>query len=341
MTPIRRRFPALRALAVAACIAAAARAAPEEFLRDDAHNCRVVGLARLPAGWTRNGAAWDFTFAVEGIAHGYLRLVRERVEGRVDVRTCVERRAEAYRFPGAPAEAMERIDAAVWAGQPAVRYEHEATLRGIPCRRRVLALHSKGNWYELIETAYGDVEREEAYAALRAALSEGFRLLTPPAPPAASAPETIADGEMEYRLMRPEGFLRLEIDPARDPGCRVALERVGAAPSQRALVRLFEYGLRPSAKLADWLTIFYTPLSVQYGQVTREPAPVPALAGATEAVAERQSGESSGVKFSSLVIAARNVSGRVFVLQVRTQGGGDREFADGLASILQGVSLAP
>ncbi|MGH7163076.1 MAG: hypothetical protein ACREID_06305, partial [Planctomycetota bacterium] len=191
--------------------AAAAAGERAELLRDDRFNFRILG--RLPRGWSRVGEGLEFTFTVEEIPHAHVRLVRERVEGSVDVRAEVERRASGYRFPSAPPAAPASFSGATWGGRPAVLYEHETEARGVRCRRRVLALHAKGVWYELFETVYGDAAADPLFLDGRKLFQEGFRLLAPPLPPEAdrtAAREEIRDEEAGFRLLKPEGWRRLE-----------------------------------------------------------------------------------------------------------------------------------
>jgi len=323
-------------------LAAAAGAAPGgELLREEGYNFRIVG--ELPAGWQRRADSLVWCFSVDGIPHAYVHFVRERLQGELDVEEQVRKRAPQYRFPGAPDDAQETIRAADWAGYPAVEYLHEATLGGVVCRRRVLALYRAPFWYELIETVHGAKTGEiEACARGLRVFERGFRRLVEPLPEELrldTAERTIADEELGYRLGKPLGFVRAEVDPGADPGLRVAFTAQAPDPRCNVRVRLFEYGVRDAVDPAQWFDVFYAAFADAHRQPRREPAPAPALPRTRLVRAERFSGEREGIAVTTLVLLVQAASGRVFVLRVRTAQGADTEFAEPVARILASLAV--
>lgn len=314
-------------------LAALLLAEPGELLREELFNYLVAG--ELPRGWEREGKGPSYRFSIEGVPHGHLSFVRERLPDPVDLAATMRKRAALFRFHETPEEAKETITETVWGGQPALLYELSFTLRGVPHRRRVLAMQAKSIWYELYETVFGDAEAESAYLEGRRLFIEGFRLLAPPlGREAGEGPEEIADRELGYRILRPRGFLRIDPDPVRDPGCRVAFEGRGERPAQRLLVRLFEYGRRPRSDLTEWMSQFFGDFARRHDGAQRTPsgATVP---GAEEVVAERFSAK--GV--SAAVWFLRDREGRVFCLQVRSDGGADEALKEPLAAILGSLAI--
>jgi len=302
-------------------LVAPARAAPgPELLREEAFNYRVVG--ELPRGWKRRDDALAFVFSADGIPHAYVHLVRDRLEGEVDAEAQMKQRAAHYRFPGAPA-GTETASKTSWAGHEAVLLEHEATVNGVRCRRRVEAMAAGGIWYERIETVYG--ETTEEIAACREGLDvfrKGFRLLVEPLPRDASSDfeeRSIESAEFGFRLVKPKGFVRKEVDLVADPGLRVAFESRPLEPS-RVLVRLFEYGVREDIPAQAWMDLFFGGFGEHVGKAERAPAEAPAVPGSAETLAERFTGDRDGHRVEELVLFVRAAGGRIFCLRTRTTG---------------------
>jgi hypothetical protein len=297
--------------------AAQAEPAPE-LLREDAYNFRVLG--ELPRGWKRREDALVFVFASEEIPHAYVHLLRGRIEGAVDVEAQLKLRAAHYRFPGAGA-GTETVKKAPWAGRDACLLEHEATVNGVRCRRHVAAFVAAGIWYERIETVYG--ETTEEIGACREGLDlfrKGFRLLVEPLPPEArtdTEERTVESAEFGFRLVKPKGFVRKEVDLQADPGLRVAFETQPRDSSGAVLVRLFEYGVRKDIPAQAWMDIFFGGFQEHVGKAARAPAEAQAVPGAAETLAERFSGERDGHPVEEQVLFVRAESGRVFCLRIR------------------------
>lgn len=311
-------FPSLLLLLLT--LPAAAAPAPE-VLREEAYNYRIVG--ELPKGWKRRPEGLAFVFAIDGIPHAYVHLLRDRLDGAVDVEEQMKLRAASYRFPGAP-EGTESVRKTTWAGRDAWLLEHEAVLNGVRCRRRVAAFVAAGVWYERIETVYGDTTEE--MAACRDGLAlfrDGFRLLVEPL--TAEARADVAEGIVEspdfgFRLRKPQGFARKEVDLAADPGLRVAFE-TRLAEHRMVLVRLFEYGVRDDLDAKTWLDIFYGGFSEYVTKPQRAPAEAPKVPGAAETLAELFLGERDGRPVEESVVLVRASGGRILCLRVRSSGG--------------------
>ncbi len=319
--PPPARVPTARSAALLALIllVTPARAAPEpELLREEAFNYRVLG--DLPRGWKRRDDALVFVFATDGIPHAYVHLLRDRIEGDVDAAAHLKQRAAHYRFPGAP-PGTETVSKGSWAGRDAALLEHEATVNGVRCRRRVEAFVAAGIWYERIETVYGETTGE--IAAGRDGLDlfrKGFRLLVEPLPRDASSDfeeRSIESPEFGFRLVKPKGFVRKEVDLVADPGLRVAFEAKPGEPS-RVLVRLFEYGVRRDIPAQAWMDLFFGGFREQVAKAERAPAEAPAVPGAGETLAERFTGERDGHPVSEEILFVRAGGGRIFCLRVRT-----------------------
>jgi hypothetical protein len=302
-------------------VALASAAPAPELYREEAYNYRVVG--ELPGGWERRADALVFSFAIDGIPHAQVNLVRARVEGAVDVEAQLRARAGYYRFPGA-GDAAETVKKTTWAGRDAALLEHTAEVNGVTCMRRVEALAAGGMWYERIETVYGKTTEE--IAACRDGLEvfrKGFRLLSPPLTAeekAERAARTVESEELGFRIVKPEGFLRKEADLVADPGLRVAFEKRLDDPRHGTLVRLFEYGVRDDIPAQAWMDIFFGGFSNQLAKATRAPAEAPKIPGAKETVSERFTGEREGRAIEELVVVVRAGSGRIFCLRTRTSG---------------------
>jgi hypothetical protein len=318
-------------------------AAPErELIREESFNYRILG--QLPAGWKRRpGQKLSFAFSIDGIPHAYVLLVRERLQGTVDVEEQVRKRAPHYRFPGAPKEAKETVRTTVWANHTAVLYEHETTMKGVLCRRRVTALFAKPIWYELIETIHGaDTENEPACAAGLYVFRRGFRLLVEPLPEAetgALEESEIANTVYGFTMLKPKGFRRLPVDTGRDPGCRLAFEAQAADPRKHIRIRLFEYGVRKDLDPSAWIDIFFTGFATLYRDVERAAADPPAIRGAREVVAARFTGVRDEHKVKTLVILIHAESGRVLALRIRTQDGAETDFAPAIEGVLEKLQV--
>jgi hypothetical protein len=310
-------------------------AAPKgEVLREEAFNYRVVGT--LPTGWQRRERTLHFTYRVDGVPHAHVDFARQRVGGQLDLVDAWAKRLEHYRFPAAGEDAEEQESSVEWAGLDALRFECEARLRGVRCRRRVTALYVRPVFFELIETVYGETTEEDPDC--RAGLEvfrDGFRLLVRPLPAdaaTATGAGKVVDEALGYRLDKPDGFLRKQVDLVADPGCRVALERAGPGARQSVRVRLFEYGVYQRFEPERWLDIFDAAFAGRHDAVRREPASAGIVAGARTAGARRLHGLRDGDRIETLVVAARSVEGRVYVLQVRRRN--DAPAPQGLRLVL-------
>jgi hypothetical protein len=332
----------VRALGGLLLAAAAAAAPPRELLREESFNYRVVGA--LPAGWEQSKADLpSYEFSIDGIPHAYVRLVRERVAGDVDVEAQLRKRAPHYRFPSAPADAPWTVTPVEWADGKAFLFEHEATVGGVLCRRRVRALFAKSVWYELTETVFGaETEKEDACARGLDVFRHGFRLLTRPVDAAALADAgaaTVRSEEFGFEIAKPEGFRRLEVDTATDPGCRVAFERVLPA-GRHVLVRLFEYGAREKLDPEPWIAIFFNGFVGAHREAHREPEEAPPVPGARKVWAERFTGErEGGAAVTTRLYLVHAEDGRVFALHVRSTGAEEDASREALANVLAGFRV--
>ncbi|MCK6459448.1 MAG: hypothetical protein L6Q95_06085 [Planctomycetes bacterium] len=292
-----RRLPRLCASAILLASAALAAPAPELF-REEAWNYRVLG--ELPRGWTRRPDALVFAYAIDEIPHAYVHLLRGHVEGAVDVEAELRRRASHYRFPGAD-DGKEDVRKSSWAGRDAALLEHEA-----------------------IETVYGAAT--EGIDACREGLDifrRGFRLLSPPLTAeekADRAERAIESAEFGFRIVKPEGFLRKEVDLGADPGLRVAFEKRLEDVRHGVLVRLFEYGVRDDIPLKAWMDLFHGGFAGYVAKAGRAPAEAPGIPGAAETLAERFTGERDGKPVEELVVVLRASSGRILCLRTRISG---------------------
>jgi hypothetical protein len=329
-----------RAAALLLLLATAGAAPAPEVLREEAYNYRIVG--ELPPGWQRRGGDLAFVYAVDGIPHAYVNLARARLDGAVDVAEQLKQRAPHYRFPGA-ADGTETVRAAPWAGRDGLLLEHEAVVNGVRCRRRVAVVVAAGIWYERIETVYGETTEEiapcrEGLEAFRT----GFRLLAEPLAAAERddpAEKPVASEELGFRLVKPEGFRRLEVDLEADPGLRVAFERRLDDRRRGVLVRLFEYGVPAQFEAKGWLDNFFGGFSAHCAKAARAPAGAPQVAGAAETVAERFTGEREGRPIEELVVLVRAGSGRVLCLRVRSSGGAADELRAAVDQVLQSFAV--
>ena len=334
MSLLRSGFAALLLVALAA-------AAPErDLLRDEAHNFRIVG--ELPPGWQRRPDTLVFAYAVDGIPHAHVHLIVERLRADVDVEAQLKQRVEHYRFPGMPDGDEGAVARADWSGLDAWRYELKTTVHGVACLRRVTAFCARAIWYEKIETLYGAATPEDANCSggLRV-FERGFRLLAAPVAAAeleAAGERAVADAELGFSLVKPAGFRRVDVDPAADPGCRVAFEVQG--PGGRSVrVRFFELGVREAFEPKTWLDSWYGSFGVQHKGAQRATETPPAIAGAREVAAEVWSGEREGVAVRTRVFFMQAPSGRVFALRIRTTEGADADYAAGITRLLTALEL--
>ncbi|MCZ6785806.1 MAG: hypothetical protein O7E54_01445 [Planctomycetota bacterium] len=319
-----------------------AHAAPEpELLREEVYNYRVVG--KLPPGWRRRAGSLAYTYAIDDVPHAHAHVVRERVKGAFDAAKEIARRATRYRFPGAPKEAKGTTASVTWGGRPALRYDFFATVNGVACHRRVTAMFSGSIWYELIETIYG-VPDDRCKQGL-AVLLNGFQILTPPLPKGATrdaAKKILRDDRYGYELLKPRGFLRVAVNPAIDPGCRVSFQRAGPHGVRHARVRLFEYATRTRIAPEKWFDIFYGSFASRHKEARREQIKPPAkgIRGARTVWAEQWSGDRDKHAIRTIVLLVWAKSGRVFVLRIRTQADAAEAFADDLARVTQSLKVS-
>ncbi len=315
-----------------------AGASTPELLREEAYNYRITG--ELPPGWARRGTEMEFSYAVEGIPHAHVRLVRERVAGEIDPLAALDKRRAFYAFPGA--EVKEPVAAALWAGQPAAVLEHRAELHGVACLRRVTVMEARGIWYERIETIYGDAGQDAGFLKGAELFRDGFKLLVQPIPrdrvPDLRA-ETFHDADAGYRIVKPEGWLRREVDPASDPGCRTAFELPGPDRRLRALARLYEYGPRRGFDLKIWMDAHYRRFASENEGVTREAAEPPKMKGVERALAERYTGTRDNTAIAVWVLFLQSTDGRLFALRITTYGVVDAELRASLDALLAGFEI--
>jgi hypothetical protein len=307
-------------------------------VREEAYNYRIVGT--LPAGWKRDEDRLRFVYAIDGIPHAYVQFQRERLRGELDVREELVKRATYYRFAGAPKEATETIERVQWAGRDAYRYEHEAKIQGVVCRRVVRALFDGGIWYECIETQHGEPD-----AAARAGLAcfrGGFRLLVEPVPAAEKddpAERAYADGVYGYRLVKPKGFVRVAVNPGADAGCRLAFERRGPLPTEHLVVRLFEYGVRRTYDPAHWIELFANAFGREHAGAKKEAWSAPAARGAARTDGIRLAGTRDGKPVVTTIALWQDRAGRVFGLRITAHGGAESTHAAALKALLDSIEL--
>ncbi|MGQ0613979.1 MAG: hypothetical protein ACT4PV_09610 [Planctomycetaceae bacterium] len=332
------RHPLVGSACAALLLLQGAAACAPELLREEAYNYRITG--ELPPGWARRGAEIEFSYTVEGIPHAHIRLVRERVAGEIEPEAALDKRRAFYAFPGA--EAKEPVTAALWAGQPAAVLEHRAELHGVACLRRVTVMEARGIWYERIETIYGDAAQDADFLKGAELFRDGFKLLVPPLPrdraPDTRA-ETLHDPDAGYRILKPEGWLRREVDPASDPGCRTAFERPGSDRRLHALARLYEYGPRRGFDLKIWMDSHYRRFAAENEEATREAGEAPKMKGAERALAERYTGKRDKTAIAVSVLLLQSPDGRLFALRITTYGEVDAELRASLEAILAGFEI--
>jgi hypothetical protein len=318
-------------------LAAAAQAAPApEILREEHYNYRVVGA--LPRGWKRAPAQLVFTYAVDDIPLAFVHLVRERVSGNVDVKAELARRAEHYRFPGAPKSAKGKITSTSWADREAYRYEHEAELSGVICRRVVRAMVDSGIWYECIETHHG--EASPAVQAGLACFRTGFLLLTQPVPkkwvenPAA---KKHADGIYGFRIEKPEGYVFAPSNPGADPGCRLTLLRRGPKTGQQLSIRVFEYGVRKTYDAAHWLDLLDQAFRRSHTRAKREPTKAPKPEGSVQAAGTRLLGRRDEQDVATTIYLWQSRTGRVFGMRIVSHGSAETVHKDSLDRVIESL----
>ncbi len=334
---------AFRALVLCALAGAAAATEAPELLREESFNYRIVG--KLPVGWRRDKAGvLSYTYADEEIPHGHIRIVRERVKGKLDARKLMEKRMPYYRFPGTEKIGRDELSDGTWGGYPAVVFAHSAKLRGVECLRRVTAMQVGNIWYERIETIYGDTESDEEFRDGARVFKDGFSILTAPLDEnykPTPEPETFEDKALGFRLVKPRSYLRRGVDSRQDPGCRLAFERKGPKGRAYALVRFFEYGPRKKLDFEQWMNIFFGAFAANHEETGRtlvEPERIP---GVKEAHAEVFDGKKNGVPVKTLALLLWSDRGRVFCVRITTHAGADELFRDSLVKFLEGLTLEP
>ncbi|MHC4938370.1 MAG: hypothetical protein ACYTHK_05325 [Planctomycetota bacterium] len=312
--------------------------AESEVVREEIYNYRIVGT--LPAGWKRTSARLSFTYSIDGVPHAYVHFVRQRLRGDLKVKDELRRRAQHYRFPGAGKDATETYGRVQWAGRSAYSYEHVAKVNGLVCKRVVRALYERGIWYECIETHHGEPD-----AAARAGLAcfrRGFRLLVEPVPadekenPAA---RDYADGVYGYRLRKPEGFVRVAVDPGAAAGCRLAFERRGPTAKEHLSVRLFEYGVRRKYEPARWLELFAQSFGRHHAGAKKEAWKAPQPKGARRADGMKFSGRRDEREVVTTMALWQAKSGRVIGLRVTAYGGAGKVHAPSLQALVDSIEL--
>jgi len=323
--------------------AATAAAAPaEELLREELFNYRIVG--KLPPGWRQKKQALHFTWFVDGIPHAHVQLARQRIEGKVEVEREFRKRRSHYLFPGAPKDEGGKWEITSLAGRPANLFTHETRIKDVLCRRRVTVLFVKSTWYELIETVYGDASAKDPDCLRGLFLfRDGFRLLTQPLPPGAAEDTraaTIADKDLGFSIRKPPEFLRTDVNPTKDPGCRVSFWREDKPARRHARVRLFEYGLRRTFDGPKWVELHYTRFVLQHEQPRRKKLAAVSIKGAADVHAEQFTGTRDGAEIRTVVYVARTEDGRVFVLRIRTQADAHEAWSAALDKIRASLELS-
>ena len=319
-------------------------AAPrEEVLREERYNYRVLGT--MPAGWSRDKVKLVFTYKFEDVPHAYIHFNRERIAGKVDVRDELGRRRESYRFPGISdlrgEKAVESFREIQWAGRDAWQYEHTATVHGVKCRRVVRALFDQGDWYECIETHHG-----EANAAARAGFAcfrGGFRLLVDALPkdqqndPAA---RTYTDADNGFRIDKPEGWTRIAVRSASDPGCRIAFERRGPGTDDLLVVRVFEYGVRRKGYQPEvWIQRFADAFKRNHIGAADSPWKPPSVEGSREAHGIRLTGRRDKASVVTEIALYRSNAYRVIGVRITAFGDAATKHTDSLKKLLTSLRL--
>jgi hypothetical protein len=329
-------------LAVAGLAAAALAAPRAEVLREEAYNYRVLGS--LPVGWTRAPDKLAFTYKFEGVPHTYVHFTRERVSGRVDVREELGRRRDSYRFPGVsdlkgkPAE--ETIQEIQWAGRNAWQYEHTAIVHKVACRRIVRALFDQGVWYECIETHHGEPD-----AAARAGLAcfrGGFRILVDPLPKPErndSTKRSYISADNGFRIDKPEGFVRIAVRSATDPGCRLAFERRGPAADDYILVRVFEYGVRKKYAPLTWTRRFSDAFARSHVGAKSTSWVPPTIKGARNATGLKMTGHKNKKPVTTDLAFWQSRADRVIALRVTVHGQAGVKHAAALKALVASLAL--
>jgi len=328
----------VRPLLAAALLLASSARAESEVVREEAFNYRVVG--ELPPSWKRDPERLAFTYSIEGVPHTHVHFVRERLRGELNVRDELKRRATHYRFPSAPRDAAETIEPVQWGGRDAFEYVHEAKINGLPCRRVVRATFDRGVWYECIETHHG--EDTPAAQAGVACFRGGFRLLVEPVPkderddPAA---RPYRDGVYGFAIDKPQGWVRIGVNPAADPGARLAFERRGPKPDEHLIARVFEYGERKTYEPEKWLELFSSAFAREHAGAKTEPWPAAAIGGAAKTHGIRLTGRRDGKPVVALLALGQAPSGRVFAIRVNAHGGAEETHRESIAALLASFKL--
>ena len=326
--------------ALALCLLASlAGAKPKpEVVREEAYNYRILGP--LPRGWKREAASLVFTYRVDGIPLAHVHLVRQRVNGTVDVAAELDRRREHYRFPGTPKQTRGAIAPVHWGDRDAQRYVLTTRINGVDCRREVRAMFDRGVWYEAIETLYGEADKRTlaGFTCFRG----GFMLLARALPKKERedpAPRRISDGVYGYRIQKPEGYVIEEARPGADPGCRLVLLRRGPKAGQLLSVRLFEYGLRKQYNARNWLDLFFHAFARAHAGAKTEAIKAPTPAGAVRTDGARFVGRRDGKPVTVTLYLWHARSGRVFALRVLSLGDAADTHAASLKEIVDSVEF--
>ncbi|MEM8885467.1 MAG: hypothetical protein AAGD14_15485 [Planctomycetota bacterium] len=307
------------------------------MLREERYNYRVFG--RLPAGWKRDKQRLTWIYAIDDIPHAYVHFVRERVSGTVDVEAELVRRRERYRFPAAkdPVETVREIQ---WAGRDAWQFEHSAKVHGLDCKRIVRALFTGGVWYECIETHHGPAT--PAARAGFASFRNGFRLLVQPVPEDErqdNAARAFVDGTNGFRLDKPKGYVRIEVNPGADPGCRVAFRRRGPTAGQQVTIRLFEYGVRKQYEPLVWLDRFAEAFGRSHAKVSRESWKPPTVDGAEQVHGTRLRGSRDGAPVVTEIALWQSRSGRVIGYRMSATGDAETTHRQSIRALIESIRL--
>jgi len=329
-------------LACALALAVAASAHADELLREEAYAFRIVGS--LPSAWTRDGTAPAWTFRFEGLPHAHVTYGRQHVESAPDPLDALEARATFYRFPTMPNDAQPRLERTTWGGLPAAHAELSAEIGGVLCVRRVTAAVFADVFVECIETVYG--ARTEELPGCRDGLEtlrNGFQPLLSEVPPEERTdptPRAYEDPRLGCAFRKPQGLLRLPVDPAADPGCRYAFQRAGPKATW-LLVRLFEYGKREAFEPEEWCKEFFRAFAMVNLGAERAPEPeeAPRIDGARAVHAERFTGTRDGRPVVERVLVMQGTNGVVYSLRLRVTGDAGNLFAPAIAEIVASLRL--
>ncbi len=312
-----------------------------EILREESFNYRVLG--QLPPGWKQRPGALTYVYAVDAIPHAHIHFVRARVGGEIDAAKALRERVEHYRLPGTPRDLQPSFGETLWADRMAARCVFEVRLKGVLCRRRVTALCIGSIWFELIETVYGEKTEEDANCRIGLrAFSRGFRLLVQPLKKEQltdTRAERITDEELGVSIQKPKGYMRLQVDPARDPGCRIAFHTRTGNPRQTVRVRLFAYGqlarFEPERMIKDQFGAFER----LHKGARSEVQAAPTVPGAQAAHAVLFTGLRDGREVQTRVWILRSAENEVFALRIRAGAGAGVPLGESIREIGRSLAL--